>query len=109
MSKQWGVIVPRENREIFFSEHELKIALMQFSARKGLRFKAENITDFSVSTKDEIFMPMKVFDAEKNRTGLVKYTNPEIAAALMGYCMYLKIPLQKQVKNLFKLKGKSFI
>ena len=108
MSKQWGIVMLRENREIFISEHELKIALMQFSARKGLRFKAENITDFSVSTKDEIFIAMKVFDAEKNRTGLVKYTNPEIAAALMGYCMYLKIPLPKAGKKSLQVKGQEF-
>ena len=55
---------------------------MQFSARKGLRLKVENISDFNISTKDNIFIVMKVFDAEKNRSGTVKYTNPEIAAAL---------------------------
>jgi hypothetical protein len=60
---------------------------MQFSARKGLRFKGlrfkvENISDFNISTKDIIFIVMKVFDAEKNRSGTVKHTNPEIAAAL---------------------------
>lgn len=91
--------MPRENREIFFSEHELKLALMQFSARKGLKFKVENITDIEVNTQAPISASMKVFDAEKSKTGTVKYTNPEIAAALMGYCMFLKIPLPKAGKK----------
>lgn len=97
--------MPRENREIFFSEYELKLALMQFSARKGLRFKVENITDFVISSKKPIFISMKVFDATKNTTGTVKYSNPEIAAAMMGYCMYLKIPLPKTGKKSLQVKN----
>ena len=67
--------------------------------------KVENISEFNISTQDPIFISMKVFDAEKNRSGTVKYINPEIAAALMGYCMYLKIPLPKSGKKSLQVKG----
>lgn len=78
---------------------------MQFSARKGLKFKVENISDFIVSTKNPLSISLKVFDTAKNSTGTVKYTNPEIAAAMMGYCMYLKIPLPKSGKKSLQVKG----
>ena len=96
--------MPRENRDIVFTDHEIKLALMQFSARKGLRFKVENITEFQKKTIEAISISMKVFDASVNKTGTVKYTNPEIAAALMGYCMTQKIPLPKSGKKSLQAK-----
>ena len=91
--------MPSENRDIFFTEHELKIALMQFSRRKGIKFNVENVTEFDLSTKGGIAVSMKVFDAGAGQTGTVKYAHPEIAAALMGYCMKLEVPLPKKGKK----------
>ncbi len=91
--------MPKENRDIYFSETELKIALMQFSARKGIKFTVENITEFSLTTKDTIAISMKVFEVNAGKAGTVNYSNPEIAAAMMGYCMFLKIPLPKSGKK----------
>jgi len=91
--------MPRENRDIFFSEHEIKLALTQFSARKGIKFKVENITEFNAIIKNPISISMKVFDSSVNKTGTINFSNPEIAAAMMGYCMYLKIPLPKSGKK----------
>ncbi|MCP5381883.1 MAG: hypothetical protein H6912_05880 [Kordiimonadaceae bacterium] len=91
--------MPTENRDIYFSENEVKIALMQFSARKGLNFKVENITGFNMINKETVSIELKVFDAQSGKTGTVKYGHPEIAAALMRYCMFLKIPLPKAGKK----------
>ena len=98
--------MPKENREINFSETELKIALMQFSARKGVKFTVENITEFNLNTKDTISVTMKVFDVNSGKAGTINYSNPEIAAAMMGYCMFLKIPLPKSGKK-FVLAGED--
>lgn len=99
--------MPRENRDIFFTEYELKIALTQFSARKGLAIKVENINEFLVNHK-LLAIAMKVFDVNTQKTGTVKYSNPEIAAAMMGYCMKLKIPLPKSGKKSLQTDGKDF-
>ena len=100
--------MPRENRDILFSVHELKLALTQFSARKGVKFKVENITEFKTTTKNPISISMKVFDSAVSKEGVIKYSNPEIAAAMMGYCMYLKIPLPKEGKKSLKIHEDEF-
>ncbi|MCB2091605.1 MAG: hypothetical protein KDF58_09165, partial [Alphaproteobacteria bacterium] len=66
---------------------------------KGLNFKVENITDFKLTGKETVRIELKVYDVENGQTGTVKYDHPEIAAALMRYCMYLKIPLPKVGKK----------
>ncbi len=91
--------MPREFRNIYFTENELKIALMQFSARKKVIFKVDNINEINIQTENPISVALKVFDVESNQLGAIKYSNAEVAAALMGYCMYLKIPLPKNGKN----------
>lgn len=91
--------MPTENRDLFFSENEIKIALMQFSARKGLNFKVENINEYKLTTESGIGIALKVFDATANKAGTVRYNQPEIAAALMAYCMFLKIPLPRAGKK----------
>ncbi|MBT6031405.1 MAG: hypothetical protein HOH19_02435, partial [Kordiimonadaceae bacterium] len=80
--------MPRELRNIYFDESELKIALMQFSARQKLIFNVENINDVDVKEGPPISVSLKVFDLETGKVGTVNYSNPEIAAALMGYCMF---------------------
>lgn len=94
--------MPVEHRTIHFSENEVKIALMQFSARKDLKFTVDNIQDFKLKGGEKIEIALKVFDAAKNDTGVVKYGHSEVAAALMGYCMFLKIPLPKISKKALK-------
>ena len=95
--------MPTENRDICFTENEVKVALMQFSTRKGLKFNVENVNEFNLTNEDAIAISLKVFDVEQNKSGTIRYSYPEIAAALIGYCMYLKIPLpkagQKSVQN----------
>lgn len=91
--------MPTENRNIFFSENEVKIALMNFSAKKGLNFKIENVNEFEISDESPISVVLKVFDVDQGKAGSVNYAYPEIAAALMGYCMHLKIPLPRAGKK----------
>lgn len=91
--------MPSENRNINFLESEVKIALMQYSARKGLNFKMENISKYTLNAKTPISIKLDVFDANANKTGAINYKYAEIAAALMGYCMNLKIPLPKAGKK----------
>ncbi|MDG1859188.1 MAG: hypothetical protein P8I94_08795, partial [Emcibacteraceae bacterium] len=86
----------------------LKLALSQFSARKGVKFKVENIIEFNLISKNPISVSMKVFDSVVNKTGTMKFSNPEIAAAMMGYCMYLKIPLPKSGKKSLQVKENEF-
>tara|TARA_R110002072_G_C7552426_1_gene499396 strand:- start:56 stop:409 length:354 start_codon:yes stop_codon:yes gene_type:complete len=97
-----GEKMPTENRNIHFTENEVKIALMQFSARKGLKFNTDNINEFSLVTDGAISIALKVFDVAANQAGTINYAHPEIAAALMGYCMHLKIPLPKAGKKSLK-------
>ncbi len=101
--------MPNEQRDIVFSENEVKIALMQFSARKGLVFKTENIQDFVINKNGEIAIAMKVFDAKENKTGTVKFNYQEIAAALMAYCMTLKVPLPKSGKKSVTIKDGDMV
>ncbi|MCC3860011.1 hypothetical protein [Pseudemcibacter aquimaris] len=98
--------MPNENRDIFFTEHELKQALTGFAARKGAKFKVENINDFLVNHK-ALAIAMKVFDPTVQKEGTIKFTNPEIAAAMMGYCMQLKIPLPRSGKKSLQTDGKE--
>lgn len=97
--------MPQERRDILFTENEVKVALMQFSARKGYNFKIENIRSFEIKTGDALAIEMTVFDAKENRTGDVKYSYQEIAAAMMAYCMFLKIPLPKAGRKSVQIKN----
>lgn len=72
---------------------------MQFSARKGLKFNVENIKSFKINSADAVSISLEVFDVASNSTGKVNYAHPEVAAALLGYCMRLKIPLPKAGKK----------
>lgn len=91
--------MPREIRNIFFTENEVKIALMRFSGRQGLDFLVENITKYDLNTEGEISISMGVFDSAASKTGTVKYDQAQVAAAMMGYCMKLEIPLPKAGKK----------
>ena len=97
--------MPTENRNIFFAENEVMIALMQFSAKKGLDFNIENIKEYILKEESPISIYLKVFDVKEGKIGKVGYAYPEIAAALMGYCMQLKIPLLKAGKKSLQLKN----
>ncbi len=91
-------------------ESEVKIALMQFSARKGLNFKTENINKYTLNSKAPVSIALEVFDATANKTGTINFKYAEIAAALMGYCMNLKIPLPKAGKKaVFAKDGNLFL
>ena len=97
--------MPQEKRDILFTENEVKVALMQFSARKGYEFKVENIRNFEIKTGDALSIEMAVFDAKENRTGNVNYSYQEIAAAMMAYCMFLKIPLPRAGRKSVQIKN----
>lgn len=101
--------MPLEKRELSFTETETKIALMQFSARKGLSFKVENIVEFKIENGNDIGIILKIFDPTANEPETVKYSQPEIAAALMAYCMFLKIPLPKAGKKSVQLLNGALI
>ena len=78
---------------------------MQFSAKKGLNFKIENINEFQLNEESPISITLKVFDVNAGKAGSVNYAYPEMAAALMGYCMHLKIPLPRAGKKSLQSKN----
>lgn len=102
-----GLQLPVENRNIYFTENEVKIALMKFSARKGHSFTTENISEFILNADAPISIALKVYDANTSKTGTVNYQHAEIAAALMGYCMFLKIPLPRAGKKSVLVKDNN--
>ncbi len=102
--------MPKESRNIFFTQNEVKIALARFSARKGLEFVADNITEFDLKTDGVMSIVLKVFDSKTSKTGTVKYNQQEVAAAMMAYCMFLKIPLPKAGQKSIQAKnGELFL
>jgi hypothetical protein len=89
----------KEIRNIYFSETEIKKALINFSTRNNKIFNIDNINEIKINTKDPISVILLVFNVESGKVDTLKYEHAEIAAALMAFCMTLKVPLPRDGKK----------
>lgn len=99
--------MPTEERNIYFSEQEVKMALIGLSARKNVKFNFENISEFKLDMKDTISIHLKVYNAETSKVDNITYGYSEVAAALMGYIMKQKIPLPRTGKKVLNYTKKG--
>jgi hypothetical protein len=87
--------MPLEEKHIYFSEPELRKSLVSFSKLRHQYFDQFEIENSIISDNDGSKVTLLVdktleFDDDK-----ITYSNAEVAAALLAFCMVAKIPIPK--------------
>lgn len=102
--------MPSEVRHIFFTENELKWALVKYLTLKKTPLLFEDILAIKVANKAEISVGLKVENASYDVPKWIKFTEAEIAGALMVFCRDNKIPLpRKSLKILNREESQVFM
>ena len=102
--------MPLEIKHIYFTESELKKALVNFSVLKKQFFETEDIKEIIIDKGKTLRITFKVdpglgFDDNK-----IIYSHAEVAAALFAFCMVSKIPLPRRgVKELHANDEKVYL
>lgn len=87
--------MPKEVKNIYFSQLELRNALTKFSTRRNYHFDLTDIKKLEIKHEKGIKISLEVeeyLDFENNK---IEFTHTEIAVALMSFCMDCNIPLPK--------------
>lgn len=93
--------MPLEVKKIYFTESEVRKALLNFSVLRKQYLDFNDIKKMIVNNTDEIHISLLVDHALEFEGNKLTYSNHEVAAALLAFCMALKIPLPKKgVKEL---------
>lgn len=93
--------MPSEVRHIFFSEHEVKGALINYCAMKEIRIKMDKIESLIIGNNDQVTATLMVEKALYEVPESMNFGSSDLAAALLIYCRSHKIPLpRKSVKKL---------
>ncbi len=99
--------MPLEIKHIYFTESELKKALINFSVRKKQYIKMQDIRELIVDDGENIKISLLIDKTLNFKDDRVDYSAPEIAAALLAFCMVCKIPMPKSGRKEISAKGKK--
>lgn len=97
--------MPKEVKNIYFSSIELRKALAKFSSKRNKFFDYSDIDDLTITDKPTINISCKVDEYLEFDDNNISFSEPEIAAALLSFCMDCKIPLPKTATK--ELHGNS--
>ncbi len=102
--------MPLEIKRIYFSESELRKALVNFSVLKKNFLELEDIKKIEIKASDTISVSMLVDKALAKEVKNVSFNHSEVAAALFAFCMVSKIPLPRRgKKSLHSTDDKIFL
>ncbi|MCP5381882.1 MAG: hypothetical protein H6912_05875 [Kordiimonadaceae bacterium] len=102
--------MPLEIKHIYFTEAELKKALINFSVLKKQFFEAEDIKEIIIDKAKALRVIFKVDPSLGLEDNKITYTHAEVAAALFAFCMVSKIPLPRRgVKELHANDEKVYL
>lgn len=88
--------MPLEEKFIYFTESELRKSLVNFSKLRNQYFDLFEIENSIISENDCSKVTLLVDKAVEFEDNKITYSNAEVAAALLAFCMVAKIPIPKE-------------
>ncbi|MBT5073380.1 MAG: hypothetical protein HOJ34_02935 [Kordiimonadaceae bacterium] len=88
--------MPLEIKHIYFTEDELRIALVNFSMLKKQFLEIEDIEKTIIDRADDVTISFLVDKALVFEDDKVSYSHAEVSAALFAFCMVARIPLPRR-------------
>lgn len=85
--------MPSEVRNIVFNNDEVFRALSHYRARKGEPLPEGELFKFVVESKPKVRVVLAIAIDRSDRMEPFEFSSKEIGAALVMYCITLKIPL----------------
>ncbi|MCF6215726.1 MAG: hypothetical protein L3J58_06080 [Emcibacter sp.] len=102
--------MPLEIKHIYFTESELRKALVNFSVLNKKHIRLEDIQESIVDSAESVQVSFLVDRALQLENNTVIFSNSEVAAALLAFCMVSKIPLpRKGIKELHANDEKIYL
>ncbi len=102
--------MPLEIKHIYFTESELRKALVNFSILKRQFLEIEDVKDTIINKADSVTVSLLVDKALEFENNRVDYSHAEVAASLFAFCMVSKIPLPKRgIKELHANEEKVYL
>lgn len=93
--------MPLEIRKIYFTETDLRKALINFSILHKRYLRPEDIKEMIINNTDRVRVSVLVDQALELEENTINFSHSEVAAALLAFCMACKIPLPRSgVKEL---------
>lgn len=99
--------MPNEFRFLVFSENEASNAMVSFAPKAGKKLPIGSVKGVEVKVEDETPMADLILAPDEGGTVSVPFTNGELTASLIGWCINNKVPLPRDgEKVLEELHGK---
>ena len=93
--------MPSESRTIIFSRQEVIDALLTYARARKMKIPAGVVRGLEVTGDVEFIVSLDIFDDREGRTNSLVFTFDEAGAAMIHYCIAIKIPLPRDgVKSL---------
>ena len=97
--------MPSEVRNIYFTEFELISALVSFSKIKKVYIDKSDVNSVIIGNNGQVDVSLLVKKPHSDKTDIMDYSNAEVAAALIAFCMRNSIPLPRDSEKLLLAKG----
>lgn len=102
--------MPLEIKQIYFTEEEVRQALINFSLLRKKYLDIDDIKKIEIKAEETISVSMLVDQALAKETEDITFSHAEVAAALIAFCMSSKIPMPKRgIKSLHANEEKIFL
>lgn len=102
--------MPLEIKHIYFTEKELRKALVNFSVLKRQFIEIEDVKKTIIDKADTVTVSFHVDKALEMENDQINFSHAEVAASLFAFCMVSKIPLPRRgVKELHADDEKVFL
>ncbi|MDG1438424.1 MAG: hypothetical protein P8P98_05555 [Emcibacteraceae bacterium] len=88
--------MPLEVKHIYFTESELRKALVNFSVLKKQFLELEDVEKTIIARDDSVSVSLLVDKALEFEKDELTFNHAEVAASLFAFCMVSKIPLPRR-------------
>lgn len=88
--------MPLEIKNIYFSEKEVRTALVNFSALNYEYLDVDDVEKIVIDKADSVRVSMLVDKTLGMEGNELSFSSAQVGAALMAFCMVSKIPLPKK-------------
>lgn len=94
-----GATMPLEVKHIYFTESELRKALVNFSVLRKNFLELEDVKKTIIDKADSISVSLLVDKALEFENDKLTFSHAEVAASLFAFSMVSKIPLPRRGKK----------
>lgn len=88
--------MPMEIKQIFFTEKEVRTALVNFSTLNQEFLDEDDVKKIIIDNEDSVRVSMLVDKTLGKENNELAFSSAQVGAALMAFCMVSKIPLPKK-------------